>query len=63
MYFHLYYAVGSGALDDRPPLLAIVNDESDWGIGRFSAVFIGVKADGEGVVPLAVVIGLRKSIK
>jgi len=52
--------LGSGALDDKPPLLGIVNDESDCGIGTCSVVIIGVvgvTADGEETGPLAVVVG------
>ena len=32
------YVLGSGALDDKPPLLETVNDESDCGIGICSVV-------------------------
>jgi hypothetical protein len=57
------YVLGSGALDDKPPLLAIVNDESDCGIEISSVAIVGVvgvTADDEETVPLAVVVGLIK---
>jgi hypothetical protein len=32
--------LGSGALDDKPPLLDTVNDESDCGIGTGSGTLV-----------------------
>lgn len=66
--FFFNYVLGSGALDDKPPppLLAIVNDESDCGIGTCSVVIvgvvgvIGVTGDIAPVLPVAVVVGLNK---
>jgi hypothetical protein len=34
--------LGSGALDDKPPLLETVNDESDCGIGTGSGTGVFV---------------------
>jgi len=34
--------LGSGALDDKPPLLETVNDESDCGIGTGSGTVVFV---------------------
>ncbi len=57
------YVVGSGALDDKPLPLATINDDSNCGIWTFSVIMVGVvgvTADGEEAVPLAVVVGLIK---
>ena len=54
--------MGSGALDDKQPLLAMVNDESDCATGTCSVIMVGVvavTADDDGTVsPLAFVVGL-----
>ncbi len=53
--------LGSGALDERPPLFPIVNDEFVSGISICSVVIVGVVgviAVGDETVPLVVVAGL-----
>jgi hypothetical protein len=48
---------GSGALDDKPPLLDTVNDESDCGIETFSVV------DGEGTAAFTLRVFLIRKYK